>query len=47
MDHKMIRVERRTHTKAKEAAERRGMTLQGYIRYLVDKDTKTTTDEKE
>ncbi len=40
MKHKMIRVFAATHEKAKRKADERGMTLQGYIRYLVNKDTK-------
>ncbi len=35
---KMIKVYPETHVKAKEEAEKKGMTLQGYIRYLVNKD---------
>ena len=40
MSHKMIKVYSETHEKAKKKADEMGMTLQGYIRYLVDKDTK-------
>ncbi len=42
MSHKMIKVEEETHKRAKAEADKKGMTLQGYIRYLVNKDTKET-----
>lgn len=42
MQQKMIKVKPETHALAKKQAEERGMTLQGYIMYLVNKDTKET-----
>ncbi len=42
MKHKMIKVDAETHEKAKRIATEKGMTLQGYIRYLVTKDVKET-----
>jgi len=36
----MIKVFAATHEKAKRKADERGMTLQGYIRYLVNKDNR-------
>ena len=40
MKHKMIKVDAVTHAKAKAKAIKEGMTLEGYIRKIVDKDTK-------
>ncbi len=40
MKHKMIKVDAETHEKAKHEATEKGMTLQGYIKYLVTKDIK-------
>jgi hypothetical protein len=34
----MIKVETQTHKDAKKQAKDKGMTLQGYIKYLVNKD---------
>lgn len=34
----MIKVEDEVHEKAKQKAKQKGMTLQGYIKSLVDKD---------
>ncbi len=34
----MIKVEAETHELAKKIANKKGMTLQGYIRHLVEKD---------
>lgn len=37
---KMIKVDDEVHEKAKKKAEDNGMTLKGYIKYLVGKDSK-------
>ncbi len=42
MSHKMIKVEKDTHDKAKKQAYERGMTLQGYIKFLINKQEKET-----
>lgn len=36
--HKMIKVDKDTHELAKNKAKSKGMTLQGYIKTLVEKD---------
>ena len=43
---KLIQVYEDTHKKAKQLAKARGMTLRGYIRYLVEKDEAKTPSEK-
>ena len=37
---KMLEVEENTHLKAKAQAKQRGMTIKGYMEYLVNKDKK-------
>ncbi len=38
MKYKMIQVEEKTHTKAKRMAKKRGMTLRGYIKMLIEEE---------
>ena len=35
---KIIQADEETHAKAKDKAHKRGMTIKGYIKYLVEKD---------
>ena len=41
-----IRVGSELHSQAKQQAEERGMTLKGYIKYLINKDAKVLEEQK-